>query len=600
MAGRKKVPEINQNVLNLITPPGLEFRKNYFFLGSNYAKAMVITRYPTNPDYCWLQHITAIEGTTAKVEFLPSDTASLVERCNDQIRQYRTDLPGTVDESVRLRKEKAIEDITQMLKRIDQDGEVVGYINVMLLVQAESFEKLTERTKKVQSVAATFGGGTRDLMFFQKEAYHALSPYGIPNKTLHDIGSRNMPLSTFIGGFINASSGINDGVGYMIGKSDQGKPIILDTRKRGGDRTNMNWFITGVPGVGKSSLVKLLSLMEYALGAKIIFLDPEREYVDLTKNLGGKVINCGGGAGGRINPLQARSAPTEEDKEDTKGSQLSDLALHFQTLRTFFRIYKWEITDSQIAKLEQVLEKTYKRFGITWETDVSKCRPKDFPVFSDMYEDLEKEAEAEPDSKELRWLLLNLHSIAKGADAHIFNGATDLETNEDMIDLDISTLMEGDEHILRAQMHNINSYVWHIASSNRNEIVMYVVDEGYLQVDPKYTEALIFLKNFTKRIRKYGGGIAFITHSVVDVLDEAVKRHGQALIDTACYKFIMGTDGKNLRDTKELFNLTEAEENLLLSKQRGRGLLYAGSTRINARIELPEVFLSWMGKAGGN
>lgn len=602
---REPEGQYNKNILNIITPPGLEFGKNHFIAGDSVGKILVVSKYPSNPDYGWLSSITAIEGTTAKLEFAPTDTAELIERCNEQVRTLRGELDTVRDESVRLHKEKGISDITKMIKRID-DGEVVGYLNIILMIRAGTQEKLEERIKKVQGAIAAFGGSTRGVFHKQKEAWQAAAPYGLPDETVHDLGARIMPLSSFIGGYINASSGINDGKGYLIGKTEKGKQIILDTRKRGGDRTNMNWFITGIPGIGKSATVKRIVIPEYGLGAKLIFLDPEREYVHLTKNLGGKVINCGGGAGGKINPLQVRPAPKMEDEEETEeemyrdeGHGTSDVALHFQTLRTFHKIYCGEITTLENSKLEEIMEKTYRRFGITWDTDITYLKPEEYPVYADLYEDICKEADAHPDSEELQNLKGYFRSIAVGADSFIFNGYTDIDFNTDVIDLDISSLLEGDENILRAQFHNINSYVWQVASHNRDEIVLYIVDEGYLIVDPQNPQALIFVKNYSKRIRKYGGGIIFITHSVVDVLDPAVKRHGQSLIDTACYKFIMGTDGKNLKETAELFNLTEAEQSLLLSKQRGRGLLYAGSVRINARIEIPEKFLQLMGKAGG-
>lgn len=47
-----------------------------------------------------------------------------------------------------------------------------------------------------------------------------------------------------------------------------------------------------------------------------------------------------------------------------------------------------------------------------------------------------------------------------------------------------------------------------------------------------------YLRNYSKRLRKYEGALWFITHSVVDLLDPAVKRYGQAIIDNACYKFV--------------------------------------------------------------
>ncbi|MBS4930863.1 MAG: DUF87 domain-containing protein [Clostridiales bacterium] len=610
MAKKKVKEDINYNLLNIIAPSGLELKKNSLVMSGGFGACLTISKYPTNVNYGWLARVTQIEGVTSKLEFAPTDSGFLIERCNEQIKELRNDLLTAKDESVRQAKEKGIEDIREMINRINQEGETVGYLTLVLLVMAETEKKLQERIKKVNSIVSALGGATRYLTFRQKEALRWVSPFGLEDTTITDFGGRNMPLSTFLGGYVNAASGINDGTGCMIGSSDDRKPIILDTWKRGGDRTNTNWFISGVSGVGKSATVKHIVSSEYALGAKIIFVDPEKEYIDMVHNLGGKVINCGGGKGGIINPLQVHPAPKiEKDEmggeEGEKSQGTSDLALHFQTLRTFHKLYQ-TLTKTENAELERVLEGTYKRFGITWETDVSNLKPTEFPIYSDLYEDLEKEYKENP-SDELKQLLGKFRSIAKGSDQFIFNGHTDINLDTDIIDLDISSLLESDETVLRSQFHNINSYVWKFIAKNReeniingkDEKVLYIVDEGHLLVDEKNPEALIFMKNVAKRIRKYNGGIMFITQSVIDILSPEIRRYGQAIIDSACYKFIMGTDGQNLKETKELFDLTEAEESLLVSKQRGRGILFVGSNRIAARIEIPDEFLRIMGNAGG-
>lgn len=41
--------------------------------------------------------------------------------------------------------------------------------------------------------------------------------------------------------------------------------------------------IMGVAGIGKSTEIKHIALSEYMRGTKIIFVDPEREYKELTK-----------------------------------------------------------------------------------------------------------------------------------------------------------------------------------------------------------------------------------------------------------------------------------------------------------------------------
>ena len=136
-------------------------------------------------------------------------------------------------------------------------------------------------------------------------------------------------------------------------------------------------------------------------------------------------------------------------------------------------------------------------------------------------------------------------------------------------------------------------------SANRQEKCLFAVDEGYLFVDDEYPDMMKFLRNISKRARKYEGGLLFITHSIVDILDPAVKRYGQAIIDNACYKFLMGTDGKNLRETQELFNLSDKELAVLSSKERGRGVFMCGSMRMNLSIDLSDDMLEMLGKGGG-
>ena len=83
------------------------------------------------------------------------------------------------------------------------------------------------------------------------------------------------------------------------------------------------------------------------------------------------------------------------------------------------------------------------------------------------------------------------------------------------------------------------------------------------------------------------------------ILAPEVKMYGQALLDIPCYKILMGCDGKNLQETKDLYNLTDAEQELLESKRRGHALFIIGSKRLHVNFEIPAYKFSYMGKAGG-
>lgn len=71
------------------------------------------------------------------------------------------------------------------------------------------------------------------------------------------------------------------------------------------------------------------------------------------------------------------------------------------------------------------------------------------------------------------------------------------------------------------------------------------------------------------------------------------------LLDIPCYKILMGTDGPNLKETAKLYDLTEAEQELLLARKRGHALFMVGAKRLHISFEIPDYKMMYMGKAGG-
>ncbi|MDR1735771.1 MAG: hypothetical protein LBR85_02735 [Oscillospiraceae bacterium] len=52
-------------------------------------------------------------------------------------------------------------------------------------------------------------------------------------------------------------------------------------------------------------------------------------------------------------------------------------------------------------------------------------------------------------------------------------------------------------------------------------------------------------------------------------------------------------------ETKELYSLTEAEEELLLAKKRGHAMFVIGSKRLHVNFEIPLYKFDYFGSAGG-
>ncbi len=603
---KTKETSTNNTLLNIIAPMGLGFRRNDLILGENKGRVYGIIKYPQDLKYGWLSRITNIPGTICSINFTPMDSGIFVENVARSISRNRGLANSTNDPLTRSRAEKAAEDGEKIMRSIDQQGEAIGQMGITIMPISTEDNLFEKACRKVESRVTAINCRLRNLSYLQEEGFKQLSPFYTIEEDIENITNRIVPLSTFVGGFPFASSGYNDGKGYYFAKDGSGGLVIVDPWKREEDRTNSNLVIMGVPGVGKSTAIKHIVLSEYMRGTKLIFIDPHREYWELCKNLNGDWINAGGGSKGKINPLQIRTSPKDEEEEidklyEDEGYGMGDMALYIKNLEIFFKLYIPSLTDRHIAILKSEIIELYNNFNIFWNTNVSLLSNEDFPIILDLYNQIAEKAKNKqnPYNKDYDDLSLYLKDLAIGSDSFLWNGHTTIESSSKCICLDTKDLQNSPDNIISTQYFNILQWAWEEIVKNPDERVLLIADEAYLMIDPKVPQSLVFLRNAAKGVRKYEGGIAVISHSVVDFLDPQIKMYGQALLDLATFKIIMGTDGQNLEETKNLYNLTDAEEDLIMSKKRGAALMIIGSKRLQIQFDIPEYKFKYMGTAGG-
>lgn len=591
--------DVDSALINAVAPLGLGFSKNCFELGEMTAMATGVVKYPSKLEVGWLGRLANVPSTAAVIEYEPADISSLIAAVSRNVKYNMGTASSATDTLSRQRAEAAVADGEEIIARIDRDGEAVGKMSLMIVPIAKSFEETERVFRKVRAEAAVMGCRVRTLSFQQKEAYKHISPSSGGSEKLRRELSRVVPLSTLVGGFPFASSGFNDKSGYYFAKDANGSLVILDTWKRGGDRTNSNFVVMGVAGVGKSAAVKHLAVSEFMMDTKIIVIDPEAEYRELAIKLGGDIVDASG-SGGIINPFEIKSAPKFDDEDESK--EVKGLQSHLKTLELFFQLYLREISPSEQAIIKDAVISLYNDKGIFFDTDTSKLASVQYPTFTDFYNKISELAELQTDTELksiYKKLLLLFQDITCGVDARIWNGHTTVNPKNDFICFDTSSLQTVSDEVKRTQYFNLLTYAWNILSESREKKVMIICDEAYLMIDEKVPQSLVYLRNVMKRSRKYEGSIAIISHSVIDFLADSIKQYGQALLDIPAYKILFGTDGQNLKELVDLYDLSEAEQDLLLEKRRGRALFVAGSKRLKVNFEIPEYKFELFGKAGG-
>lgn len=598
-------PQFEQNNVNTalqasITPIGLEFKRNEFLLGENYCRIYGIIGYPAEVDYGWFAKLTNIPGTIVTINSQPLDNGAMLPTMAKNINTARGIELSTKDAIERQRAKKTADDQEKMIQEMDQRNESLGSFSTLIMVLSQNEQDFRDRCTRVVSLANSMGCRIRAIPNLQKEAYQHLCPTYAQNERINEITRRAFPISSFVGGFPFASSGFNDGTGFYLGKDSGGGIILLDLWKREKSRTNSNITIIGGTGTGKSTATKHIVASEYARGTKIIIIDPEGEYKEMCRNeyMEGDWIDVAGGRGGLINPLQVRPAPRDED--DNANDGIGDLAIHLKTLETFFRLYIPTMDDRLRALLNKSLVELYERFGITWNTDITALPNNRFPTIGDLYKLISNKCVTDKNNAVYyEDLKTYLESAANGADHGLWNGYTTINPQSSFVVLDTKSLVQMSGAVLAAQYFNILSWCWEQITRDPNERVMLVADECWTMIDPQVPQSLEFLRNAEKRARKYEGSIVVATQSITDFLDPSIRLYGQAVLDLPSFKLLFGVDGDSLRETQNVFNLNEAQHELLAAKQRGIALMKVGSQAVKVKFEFSDERLALFGKGGG-
>ena len=85
----ESILEYNNSLLNIITPIGLELKRNSLIVGENTGRIYGIVKYPQKVDYGWLAKITNIPGTVVGITFIPIDNGEFISGLSKSVIQNR-------------------------------------------------------------------------------------------------------------------------------------------------------------------------------------------------------------------------------------------------------------------------------------------------------------------------------------------------------------------------------------------------------------------------------------------------------------------------------------------------------------------------------
>ena len=586
--------------LDMIAPSVIKFFTDYFICGNTFRCVWALREYPTSTsEQAILRYLGEKDGVTLRIYTRPVTAAEEKRIIANAANKNRMQRSSTNDLQQTVAAESNLQDVAQLAADMHRNREPLLHTAVFLEMISDTLDNLRILQTEVQTELVRSKLNVDRLMLRQQHGFMSVMPSGW--NMFREQFERVLPASSVANLYPFSFSGKTDEKGFYLGRDKFGSNIIVDFDKRSEDKTNANTLILGNSGQGKSYLLKLILTNLRESRKNIICLDPEMEYVDLTKNLGGCFIDLMSGEY-IINVLEPKSWGDETADEDAPQTFKSKtkLSQHISFLRDFFRSYK-DFSDREIDTIELLLIKLYEKFGIYDDTDWSKLKAADYPILSDFYELVETEFKAfNPKEKSLytaenlQNICLGLHSICKGAESKFFDGYTNI-TDSSFVTFGVKGLLQASKNIRNALLFNVLAYMSEQLLSRGNTVAS--IDEFYLFLTN--LTAVEYIRNFMKRVRKKESAVILASQNIEDFLVENVRELTKPLfsIPTHIFLFYPGTiEKKTYMDTLQV---EDSEYGLIQFSQRGVCLYKCGNERYCLCVIAPEHKAALFGAAGG-
>lgn len=557
MEAEKIFQEGMATVRDLIAPSSMEVNYDNIRVEGMYARTFVVYSYPRYLDTNWLSPIVNFDATMDLAQFIyPIDSAKIMKILTKKVTQMQSAMNLNAEKGL-VRDpalETAYEDAEQLRTEIQRGQEKFFQFAMYLTVYADDLKKIDRISKQLESILGSKLILTKKADLRMEHGFNSTSPLCLDELEIF----RNMntgPLSTT---FPFSSSDLTSSEGILYGLNRHNDSLVIFDRFA---LPNANSVCFATSGAGKSYAVKLEILRYLMLGVDVIVIDPENEYEELAKVVGGSYLRVSLTSDRRINPFDLPAALKDEELQP--GDLLRSNII---TLHGLLKIMLGGLTPVEEGVVDKALNDVYALKGITMDM----VDPSNLPV---------------PTMEDLHALLSNmdggldvaqrLEKYTKGTYAGIFNKPTNIDMQSGLM---VFSIRDLEDALRPIAMYIILNYIWNRVRSSLKKRLL-IVDEAWTMM--QHEDSAKFLFGLVKRARKYYLGITTITQDVEDFMKSP---YGKPIVTNSSMQLLLKQSSASINLLQKVFNLTEGEKYMLLNSGVGQGLFFAGLKHVAIQI----------------
>lgn len=587
-----------------IAPKGLQFNPSDFFISDKYATLLTVVSYPKFISPGYLSTLTTMAGIKVVIKHIPVPFSTISKMLNKQIAELKANYQNEKDRTVQERIRIDYESLEYFVSMLASSQSRIFDFQMHIMITANTKEELEMKKTNVKNYLDAMELRAVSLRFEQEKVLKSILPI-FPKQDIEDRIGTPIPSITMAAMYPFIFDSIKDpGLSTLLGVDFSGGVILFNQFlykiKKENNRNNANMILLGTSGSGKSTAAKLLLRGHIRNGCQIVAIDPEDEIGEMARTYGGDTIDLGkGGEYGMINPLQIVIDADEDEIKQGLGYTVLTRTLQF--LKAFMKYYDPSIEEDVLTLFTEVVQATYKRFGIDFDKDFYNYGPNDYPTFSDVYETIKAILMSMPEHTHERDIMERLELKIRPFTNELryyFNGHTTIQHDSDFIVFNIKELMNTESNIKNALFFNILKYAWGLCLDKDVDTV-FMIDEAHVLLGDHNALGADFLAQVQRRARKYNTGSIIITQQPSDFAAPEVLMQGKAIFDNASYYLVMGLKKQAVEDLSKLIDLNDNEAESIKQYSQGEALFVCGNRRMRMSVVVTPEELSSFGSGGG-
>ena len=542
------------NFKDYICPDGFSFKSDYFEMGKKFGRVFFLKEYASFIKDSMIAELTDMnQNMMMSIDIIPIPTDEAVKEVENRLLGVETNITNwqrkqnannNFSAVVPYDMEQQRKESKEFLDDLTTRDQRMMFANLTLVIAADTKEQLEADTETILIVARKHLCQIVPLRYQQMNGLNTALPIGV--RKINNLRTLTTESLAVLNPF--RVQEILDKGGIYYGENAISHNLILVNKE---NLLNQSSFLLGVPGSGKSfSAKELITFLALSTEDDILICDPEGEYSELVKALGGEVISISASSRDHINAM---------DMTEGYGDGVNPVVDKSEFILSLFeQLDKKGLGPKEKSIIDRCTALVYDDYNKTGE----------MPTLITLREKL-----LEQDEKEAHELALSLELFTSGS-LNVFAHPTNVDTNSRIISYDIYKL--GKQLKTMGLLVITDALINRVSENYRKGKRTHIfIDEIHVLFENEYSAT--FFNSAWRQFRKRNAYPTAITQNVEYLLSSV---EASTMLSNSEFIVMLNQASSDRKRLAQLLNISDEQMSYITNSEAGCGLIRYGSSLV--------------------